>query len=129
MEILSRCKGRKFVANVSAPVPMDKLFKGPGPTFADIATMATTMIGANVSTWLKTRRTGVATKFYDASSVVDNEVGPAIFRDYLPAALADGRFRPAPSPKVVGAGLGAIQTGLDAQRAGVSATKIVVTLD
>jgi hypothetical protein len=45
-----------------------------------------------------------------------------------PAALAEGRFRAAPEPKVIGHGLESIQTALDAQRAGVSAQKLVVVL-
>jgi NADPH:quinone reductase-like Zn-dependent oxidoreductase len=45
-----------------------------------------------------------------------------------PAALAEGRFRAAPEPKVIGHGLESIQTALDAQRAGVSAQKLVVML-
>jgi hypothetical protein len=45
------------------------------------------------------------------------------------AEIAPGSFRPAPPPKVVGAGLGDIQTAFDIQRAGVSASKVVVALD
>ncbi|WP_233188895.1 zinc-binding alcohol dehydrogenase family protein [Subtercola sp. Z020] len=59
---------------------------------------------------------------------VQTEVGPAIFRDYLPAALAGGGFRPAPEPRVTGAGLQHIPDALATLRAGVSAAKIVVTI-
>ena len=128
MDILARSKGRKFVVSVSSPVPMGKLFKGPKTTLGDMLALMPSMLASTLSTALKSRQTGVGTKFYDASSVVDNDVGPAIFRGYLPEALASGRFRAAPPPKVVGSGLGAIQTGFDIQKKGVSASKIVVTL-
>jgi hypothetical protein len=76
----------------------------------------------------RTRRSGVTQKFFDASSTIDNEVGPAIFRDYLVPALAAGKFKAAPPPRVVGNSLNDIQKAFDIQRNGVSASKIVVTL-
>ncbi|GAA4663596.1 zinc-binding alcohol dehydrogenase family protein [Frondihabitans cladoniiphilus] len=60
---------------------------------------------------------------------VVSPVGPAVYRDFLPQALADGRFRPAPEPRVVGTGLAAIPGALATLREGVSATKIVVAID
>ena len=60
---------------------------------------------------------------------VQSEVGAAIFQRFLPAALEDGRFRPAPTPILAGTGLPDLPAALDALRAGVSAAKIVVTLD
>lgn len=129
MDILAGCRGRKFIASVSAPVSADGVFKGSKPTLPVFADIAQAMLRSGVANWLKARSTGVSSKFFDASSVVDNEVGPRIFQDYLPAALASGRFRPAPPARVVGSGLEDIQTALDIQRKGVSAEKIVVTLD
>jgi NADPH:quinone reductase-like Zn-dependent oxidoreductase len=55
-----------------------------------------------------------------------NEVGPRIWRDYVPGALAKGLLVPAPEPLVVGQGLRSVQHGLDVQKRGVSAAKIVV---
>ncbi|GFF58250.1 hypothetical protein IFM46972_11047 [Aspergillus udagawae] len=52
----------------------------------------------------------------------------AVWRDYLPKALASGQFKPKPDPMVVGHGLDKIQHGLDIQKAGVSARKVVITL-
>jgi NADPH:quinone reductase-like Zn-dependent oxidoreductase len=60
---------------------------------------------------------------------VHSPVGPAIFGEFLPAALADGRFRPAPDPVCVGVGLQRLPAALDVLRGGVSAAKIVVTID
>ena len=58
----------------------------------------------------------------------DTPVGPAIYRDFLPGALATGAFRSEPPAEVVGHGLGAIPTGLKQLSGGVSAKKLVVTL-
>lgn len=55
-----------------------------------------------------------------------NEVGPRIWRDYVPGALAKGLLVPAPEAEVVGQGLRSVQHGLDVQKKGVSARKVVV---
>lgn len=60
---------------------------------------------------------------------VQSPVGPALYRDFLPSALADGRYRPAPDPRVVGAGLDQLPSALAELRKGVSATKLVVAID
>jgi NADPH:quinone reductase-like Zn-dependent oxidoreductase len=57
-----------------------------------------------------------------------NEVGPSIYADYLPSALAENTYRPAPRAVVVGKGLEQIPTALDRIRRGVSASKLVVQL-
>ena len=59
---------------------------------------------------------------------MDNEVSHVIYEDFLPQALADGRYHAEPEPHVVGTGLEHIQVGLDTQRKGVSAKKVVVLL-
>jgi NADPH:quinone reductase-like Zn-dependent oxidoreductase len=58
----------------------------------------------------------------------DNEVGPAIYKGFLPAALASGAYRAEPQAEVVGHGLEAIRAGLQRLRKGVSAKKLVVTI-
>jgi NADPH:quinone reductase-like Zn-dependent oxidoreductase len=58
----------------------------------------------------------------------DNEVGPAVYNDFLPSALADGRYRAAPPATVVGEGLDAITVALQRLREGISAGKYVVSL-
>lgn len=55
-------------------------------------------------------------------------VGPALFRDFLPAALADGRLRPAPAAEVVGHELEAVPAALLRLRRGVRGRKLVVAL-
>ena len=76
----------------------------------------------------ETRPEGVEANRIFGSTLKDNEVGPAVYGEFLPAALAAGNYVCAPEPIVIGHGLEAIQAGLDAQRAGVSARKVVVTL-
>lgn len=56
----------------------------------------------------------------------DNEVGPGIYVDFLPAALAAGRYRAAPEALVVGEGLEQIPGAIERLRRGVSAQKLVV---
>ena len=61
-------------------------------------------------------------------SLKDNAVGPTIYVDFLPTALATGAYRAEPKADIVGHGLDAIPVGLQRLRKGVSAKKLVVTL-
>lgn len=72
---------------------------------------------------------GVDARHIFGTSLKDDEVGPMIYRDFLPQALANGSFVPAPPPKIVGQGLEALQTALETLKSGVSGAKVVVTLD
>ncbi|MFC4244188.1 zinc-binding alcohol dehydrogenase family protein [Gryllotalpicola reticulitermitis] len=74
------------------------------------------------------KRLGVQVSGIWGGTLKDNEVGPAVFVDLLPAALATGAYRSAPDAEVVGHGLDAIPAGLKQLRRGVSAKKLVVTL-
>jgi NADPH:quinone reductase-like Zn-dependent oxidoreductase len=56
----------------------------------------------------------------------DNEVGPGIYADFLPSALAAGIYRTAPEAVVVGEGLEQIPSAIDQLRKGVSAKKLVI---
>jgi len=104
LEILSQCQGRKFIASCSSPVSFESVFTGRKITLPVLLKMLPVMLRANLRTRSKSRRLGVTEKFFDASSVVDNAIGPAIYQDYLGPALASGAFRPAPPPQVVGVG-------------------------
>jgi hypothetical protein len=75
------------------------------------------------------RRMGIRAKLVNGATLRGNEVGKAVYEDFLPAALAAGKYQAAPEPRVVGHGLQHIQAALDAQMKGVSAAKIVVSLD
>jgi NAD(P)-dependent dehydrogenase (short-subunit alcohol dehydrogenase family) len=71
----------------------------------------------------------VKVRFIDLKDAADLD-GPVarIWKDYLPQALAEGQFVPAPAPLVVGEGLEKIQEAMGVQMQGVSAQKVVVTL-
>jgi hypothetical protein len=77
---------------------------------------------------IRARRRRVRLAAIWGSDLRHSEVGAAIWRDFLPGALADGRFRPVPEPVVVGHGLETMQQALDQQRRGMAAQKAVVTL-
>jgi hypothetical protein len=65
---------------------------------------------------------------WGATTLKDNEVGPAIYLDFLPAALAAGAYRAAPDATVVGDGLARIPDALRQLRRGRSAQKLVVSV-
>lgn len=77
---------------------------------------------------VRARHPGVRVSGIWGGTLKDNEVGPAIYVDFLSAALASGAYRAAPNAAVVGKGLESIPGALQRLRAGVSATKLVVTL-
>ncbi len=129
LAILAQCKGRKFIANCSADVSFDAIPPGPRLTVPVMIRLLRARMRGNAQVRRMSRRYGITARFFDASSIVDNPVGPAIYRDFLGSALAAGRFRPAPPPMVVGQGLAAVQAAFDVQRRGVSAAKVVVELD
>jgi len=72
---------------------------------------------------------GVEARHIFGTSLKDDEVGPMIYRDFLPHALASGSFVPAPPPMIVGHGLKALQTALETLKSGVSGAKVVVSLN
>jgi hypothetical protein len=81
-----------------------------------------------ISIAVKARLRGIKTSFI-WGSVAHSPVGDAVYRDFLPEALANGRFKAAPEPEVIGHGLDKIQEAMDTQKKGVSARKVVVSLD
>jgi NADPH:quinone reductase-like Zn-dependent oxidoreductase len=74
------------------------------------------------------RRRGLRVSAIWGGSPKDSDLGGAIWNDFLPDALADGRYRAAPAATVVGSGLRAVPAALDRLREGASAEKFVVTL-
>ena len=106
------------------------------PFYADQIQTTVGFVGLIGSTIWRTARTavmslarGVPQKFIDGKDLcqVDGVVG-AIYRDFLPRALAERQFVPAPPPLVVGTGVEKIQDAIDTQLKGTSAQKVVVSL-
>ncbi|KAF2149684.1 GroES-like protein [Myriangium duriaei CBS 260.36] len=58
----------------------------------------------------------------------DNLLASALWKDFLPAALAHKKLLPKPDAKVVGHGLESIQAAMDTQKQGASASKLVIKI-
>ncbi len=127
LDIVHACKGDKFVAMATPSVSFDNAPAGRARTLWLIPTLARVM-SSTVSLMVKARLRRIHTKSIYGSSLMDNEVSKVIYTDFLPQALADGSYVAAPDPFIVGRGLDRIKAGLDAQKKGVSAKKVVISL-
>jgi hypothetical protein len=87
-----------------------------------------TLLAFLLSLQVNSRFRGIRSGFVFGTTLMDNEVSQVIYTDFLPQALAEGQFVATPEPVVIGQGLSYIQAGLDAQRQGVSAKKVVISL-
>ncbi|GAA5879440.1 hypothetical protein JCM3774_005212 [Rhodotorula dairenensis] len=54
-------------------------------------------------------------------------IAKAVYIDFVPKALTNGSLKPKPDPLVVGKGLEKVQEGLNVQKKGVSAKKVVIS--
>ncbi|KAH8697538.1 putative zinc binding dehydrogenase [Talaromyces proteolyticus] len=61
-------------------------------------------------------------------ALLESDLGDTILRKYLPAALAAGKLKAKPDPMIIEGGLEKVQEGIDLQRVGVSAKKIVIEI-
>ncbi|OQV07102.1 Alcohol dehydrogenase GroES-like domain-containing protein [Cladophialophora immunda] len=123
LDILASCKGNKFLAMASYPVPQT-----PPERFV-VPQIAFHYITSLIYLWIKAKRHGIRSSFIVGDTLVDNEVGPAMYEHFVPQALAEGSFVAAPDSEVVGHGLESIQHAMDLHKKGVSAKKIVVMLE
>ncbi len=123
VDIVGACKGRKFVSLASSSVSIESF-----PLRRQLPLLILRFVSSNVSLQVRCRAKSVKTKFIFGSTLMDNEVSKLIYEDFLPSALAEGRYAAVPEPSVVGAGLNSLQAALDVQRKGVSARKVVVSL-
>lgn len=117
--IVHACNGNKFISMASPSVSFTS-----GITFPVVLKL----VSSNVSLQVKCRTRHIRTKFVWGTTLKDNEVSKVIYEDFLPKALADGCYVAAPEPAVIGKGLDLVQAGLDAQKKGVSAKKVVISL-
>ena len=126
LRVVRASRGKKVISIATFPIAFEDP-KRPGKRVGRVSVMRQFASFA-IPTWLACRVAGIRTNFIFGSSLARDGVGRAIYADFLPGALTSGRYVAAPPPHVVGSGLEAIQAGLDLQRAGVSASKVVITL-
>ncbi len=127
VKIAAGCEGNRFVAIATPPVSFAGLAREEGRR-RETARVVRRLIASNVALQVRARAGGVRIKYIFGTSLKHNEVSHAIYRDFVPAALADGSYRAFPKPRVIGDGLQHLQAALDIQREGVSAEKVVVTI-
>jgi NADPH:quinone reductase-like Zn-dependent oxidoreductase len=126
-DIVHACNGNKFVSLAGPPTSFDTLPSHLRPGLS-LQLLLFRFVVLNISMQIKFRMRRIRTKLIDGGTLMDNEVSKVLYEDFLPQALADGHYAAAPEPVVVGKGLGHIQAGLDTQKQGVSAKKVVVSL-
>lgn len=102
----------------------------PPSGFLEIVSFLFSMASANLKVWLKCRRHGLKTNFIFASDLEANDVGPAVWKDFLGDALLRGSYVPSPEPLIESTkGLEGIQEGFRTQKNETIGTKkIVVSL-
>jgi NADPH:quinone reductase-like Zn-dependent oxidoreductase len=122
LDILGHCEGDKFIAMATYPMP------SPLPESFVMLKTIYSFVSWNIARFFKSKIRGVRSKFIFGSTLAFNGVGKMVYEDFLPYALADGSFVAAPEPVVVGKGLEFVQVGLDLQKKGLSAKKVVVSL-
>ncbi|RFA09286.1 hypothetical protein B7R54_08630 [Subtercola boreus] len=127
VKILARTTGRKFVAIATPPVDFAPL-ADPSRGRFERARVTARLVAANIALQFSARPHGVGLKYIFGSDVKNTDICRAIFRDFLPAALADGSYVATPKTTVVGHSVDDFQKAMDLQRAGVSAAKLVVSL-
>ncbi len=127
LDIVNPCTGNKFVAVASTSVSFDTL-DGEGRLALRLAGLLPRFVWSGAMLRVTARRRRIRTKFIWGSALTDDEVSLVIDQDFLPEALATGRYAAAPDPHVAGLGLEAVRAGFEVLRAGVSAAKVVVSL-
>nr|WP_314545791.1 zinc-binding alcohol dehydrogenase family protein [uncultured Massilia sp.] len=127
VDLVVAAGGAPSVAVVTPPATFDGIPVGRGRLRKLLPILVNNATGLLQLMW-RAKRRGVATPFVWGTALIHNEVGPMIFQDYLPEALARGVFKPSPPCKVAGRGLEAIPAAMAMHAAGVSAAKLVVTL-
>jgi Zn-dependent alcohol dehydrogenase len=127
VRIAGACTGSKFVSIGTPPASFETLADDSRGRF-EVPRLVRRLIAGNVALAVAARRRGVGTKYIFGTTLKANDVAPAIYRDFLPSALAEGRYVAAPRPSVVGHGVQEFQRAMDIQLKGVSAAKIVVAL-
>lgn len=127
LDLVVAAGGALTVAVVTPPATFDGIPAGRGRLLKLLPILVKNATGLLNLMW-RAKRHGVATPFVWGTALIHNRVGPLIFQDYLPQALARRAFKPSPPYRVAGHGLEAIPAAMAMHEAGVSAAKLVVTL-
>jgi NADPH:quinone reductase-like Zn-dependent oxidoreductase len=122
MSILAKSHGNKFIAMATYPMPEKP------PTHFPVLQTALSFISWNTTWFFRGLLGGVKSKFIFGTSLAFNDIGKAMWEDFLPTALAEGRFVPKPDVLKVEGGLEMVQEALEIQKKGVSAKKVVLSL-
>ena len=122
-DIVGACSGNRFISLASSSVSIEDFSQR-----RQLPLLILLFVSSNVKLQVKCRTRSIRSKFIFGTTLMDNEVSRVIYEDFLPGALAEGRYAAAPEPCVVGKGLASVQAGFDVQRKGVSARKVVVSL-
>ena len=77
---------------------------------------------------IRSRVRGIRAAFVWGSALMNDQVGPMLWEQFLPGALAEGRYTVSPEAEVVGEGLEHVQSALNRLSTGVAAKKLVITL-
>ncbi|KAJ9661777.1 hypothetical protein H2198_001742 [Neophaeococcomyces mojaviensis] len=124
--VLSKVKcapGKKFVSMASYPMP-----ETAPQSFVMLQT-AVNFVSWQVKTFIRTKLSGISWRFIFATTLAENEVGPGIYRGFLPEALEKNTYKAKPDPLIVGSGLDKVQEAFEVLKKGVSVKKIVVLID
>lgn len=125
---IARATGATRIAMASPPVSFYEQPRRGGLSFARIRLFVT--LGTRTALLqVRSRTRGIRASFIWGSAIATSPVGPAVWGGYLPAALAAGSHQLYPEAHIAGHGLPVIQDAIDTLRRGVSARKLVVTLD
>lgn len=128
IDIVRVCAGRKVISIATFPISFDAFPDRPG--FGSFVNrLLPQVLGSVLPLMFKARLAGITTRAIFGSSLMDNEVGDRLFADFLPRALAERRYCAVPEPMIVGHGLEQIQGAIDLMRRGVSAKKLVISLE
>lgn len=122
MAILDKVQGNKFVSMATYPLLQQE------PVNLVFLRTAYHFISWIISFKIKGLVKGIKSNFIFGSSIAHNEVGKALFADFLPEALEVGSFVATPEATVFGKGLESIQAACEYHQKGVSAKKVVVSL-
>jgi hypothetical protein len=127
LDIVQAREGKKFVAIATFPIAFQNVSTDSNLRFQSRRQLPRLLSLVPVSL-VKACLRGIRAKAIFGTWPIHDEVSKIIYPDFLPQAPANGTCIPFPERSVIGKGLGSVEDGLDAQRKGVSATKVVISL-